>query len=101
MGINRESIRGRIGKRNGRYYYIGINGQNVSVGELAGSDASKNLRKALATVFSACRNDLKEQESDLIQILNYPVASESWVSLTEEDDNYSVAYGKDASGKEI
>ena len=86
---------------NGRYYYIGINGQNVSVGELAGSDASKNLRKALATVFSACRNDLKEQESDLIQILNYPVASESWVSLTEEDDNYSVAYGKDASGKEI
>lgn len=86
---------------NGIYYYIGINGENVSVGDSAGSDASKNLRKALATVFSVCRNDLKEQESDSIQILNYPVASESWVSLTEKDDNYSVAYGKDASGKEI
>ena len=85
----------------GRYYYIGINGNNVSVGKSAGSDASKNLRKALATVFSACRYDLEEQESALIQILNYPVAAESWVSPSEEDDNYSVAYGKDVFGQEI
>ena len=85
----------------GNYYYIGINGQNVSVEKSAGSEASKNLRKAFATVFSACRDVLKEKGADIVRIVNYPAASESWVSPSEEDDNYSVAYGKDASGQEI
>lgn len=85
----------------GSYHYIGINGKNVSVGKSAGSEASKNLRKAFATVFSACRDVLKEKEADIVRIINYPAASESWVSPSEEDENYSVAYGKDASGQEI
>ena len=85
----------------GNYYYIGIIGQNVSVEKSAGSEASKNLRKAFATVFSACRDVLKEKGADIVRIVNYPAASESWVSPSEEDDNYSVAYGKDASGQEI
>lgn len=86
---------------NGEYHYIGIHGKNVSVGKDAGSDASKNLRKALATIFSVSRGCLKEKDSDLVRIVNYPVAAESWISPAVNDEQYSVAYAKDASGREI
>ena len=85
----------------GDYHYIGIHGENVSVGKDAGSDASKNLRKALATLFAASRGVLKETEEALVSITNYPVAAESWVSPYVEDEDYSIAYSKDVSGKEI
>ena len=85
----------------GDYHYIGIHGENVSVGKNTGSNASKNLRKALATLFSASRGLLKETNGDLVRIVNYPVAAESWVSPTVEEDMYAIAYSKDASGKEI
>lgn len=85
----------------GSYYYIGMNGQNVSVGKSAGSDASKYLRRALAAIFSVSRGYLEDRDSDTVQIVNYPVAAESWVSPSRSDENYSVAYAKDASGKEI
>lgn len=85
----------------GKYHYIGIHGKNISVAKDAGSDASKNLRKALATIFSASRGILKETEEELVSIVNYPVAAESWVSPNAEDEDYSIAYSKDISGKEI
>jgi peptide/nickel transport system substrate-binding protein len=85
----------------GSYYYIGIHGENVSVGRKAESDKSAALRKALATVFSVSRGYVKEQAGGLAEIVNYPAAAESWVSPSAEDDGYSVAYAQDASGEEI
>lgn len=85
----------------GEYHYIGIHAGNVAVGKNAGSVASKNLRKAFATLFAAARGSLKETEGEQVSIVNYPVAAESWVSLTEQDEEYAVAYSKDIRGTEI
>lgn len=85
----------------GEYHYIGIHGKNVSVGKKPGSRASRSLRKALATVFSASRGVLKENDGELVRIVNYPVAEESWVSPEEEEDAYSIAYTKDIQGNDI
>lgn len=86
---------------NGSYYYVGIHGKNVAVGKDGNSEASVNLRKALATVISGCRGALQEEKGNTVRIVNYPVAAESWVSLATDDDRYEVAYGKDIQGKEI
>jgi len=85
----------------GRYHYIGIHGKNVSVGNNAGSEASKSLRKALATLFSVSRGVLEETDGERVQIVNYPVAAESWVSPVSDEEGYLVAYSKDASGNVI
>lgn len=85
----------------GRYHYIGIHGGNVSVGKNAGSEASKNLRKALATLFSVSRGVLEETEGEHVQIVNYPMAAESWVSPASDEEGYLVAYSKDVNGNVI
>lgn len=84
----------------GEYHYIGIHAQNVSVATDAQSEQSVALRKALATVFSAARGILNE-ENNLARIVNYPVAAESWLSKTSNEEDYNVAYSQDLSGEEI
>jgi len=85
----------------GEYHYIGIHGVNVSVGGKAGSSASANLRKALATIFSVSRGALQENGGDLVKIVNYPAAQELWLSPWENEGNYAVAYSEDLDGTEI
>lgn len=85
----------------GEYHYIGIHGANVSVGKKGGSEASVNLRKALATIFSVSRGVLQERDGDLVNIVNYPVAQELWLSPSENEENYAIAYSKDLKGTEI
>ena len=85
----------------GEYHYIGIHGVNVSVGGKAGSSASANLRKALATIFSVSRGALQENGGDLVKIVNYPAAQELWLSPWENEENYAVAYSEDLDGTEI
>ncbi len=85
----------------GRYHYIGIHGENVSVGKNAGSESSKSLRKALATLFSVSRGILEETDGERVRIVNYPIAAESWVSPYSDEEGYLVAYSKDASGNVI
>lgn len=84
----------------GEYHYIGIHAKNVSVNADAQGEQSVALRKALATVFSAARGVLNE-ENNLARIVNYPVAAESWLSKTSKEEDYETAYSKDASGEEI
>ncbi len=84
----------------GEYHYIGIHAQNVSVATDAQSEQSVALRKALATVFSAARGILNE-ENNLARIVNNPVAAESWLSKTSNEEDYNVAYSQDLSGEEI
>ncbi len=85
----------------GWYHYIGIHGMNVSVGGKSGSEASSNLRKALATIFSVSRGVLKEKESDLVNLVNYPAAQELWLSPSENEESFAIAYSKDVKGMEI
>lgn len=85
----------------GKYHYIGMNAANVKVGKDADSNESKYLRKALASVFSDARAVLQEKEGAKIQIVNYPVAAESWLTPSEDEDKYSIAYSKDIRGEEI
>lgn len=85
----------------GNYHYIGIHAGNVAVGKNSGSVASKNLRKAFATLFAAARGSLREAEGEQVNIVNYPVAAESWISPAEEEEEYAIAYSKDIRGTEI
>lgn len=84
----------------GEYHYIGIHAKNVSVNADAQSEQSIALRKALATVFSAARCILNE-ENTLARIVNYPVAAESWLSKNTKDESYETAYSKDLSDQAI
>lgn len=85
----------------GMYHYIGIHGGNVSVKKDAGSEASCNLRKALATIFSVSRGILKEKDEDLVKIINYPVAEELWLSPSSYEEDYEIAYSRDVRDREI
>lgn len=82
------------------YGYIRMNADRVRVGSNSASEASKNLRKALATVFSACRGIRQEGYENLSSISNYPVSVDSWLSPQQRDEG-KTAYGTDIKGKEI
>lgn len=79
----------------GIYQYIGINPDNVKTGTDAYSEKSKNLRKALATAFSAFRSILYDYYADGTCIIQYPCSSASWLGTSKDDENYSQAYNKD------
>ena len=82
----------------GIYQYIGINPDNVKTGTDAYSEKSKNLRKALATAFSAFRSILYDYYADGTCIIQYPCSSASWLGTSKDDENYSQAYNKDING---
>ncbi len=67
----------------GVYQYIGINASNVKIGNNAYSKESRNLRKALATAFSAFKRSV------------------SWIPASEEEKEYFEAYNSDINGAEI
>lgn len=84
------------------YGYIGINSHNVSVGGEPGSDASKNLRKAFATIFSVYRDvAIDSYYGERASVINYPISNTSWAAPQPTDDGYALAFSKDAEGKDI
>lgn len=85
----------------GVYNYIGINANAVKVGKDAYSKESKNLRKAFATAISAFRNNLYDYYMDGMCIIQYPVSSASWLSISEDEDGYLESYNIDIDGSTI
>ena len=84
------------------YGYIGINSVNVSVGGDPASDASKNLRKAFATIFSVHRDvAIDSYYGDTAEVINYPISNTSWAAPQPTDDDYRVAFSVDVDGNEI
>lgn len=84
------------------YGYIGINADTVNVGGEAGSDASKNLRKALATVLAVYRDvTIDSYYGDAAAVINYPISNTSWAAPQKSDADYEVAYSKDVDGNPI
>ena len=84
------------------YGYIGINADRVNVGGDQGSEASKNLRKALATVLAVYRDSAYDSYyGEAASVIQYPISNTSWAAPQPTDDGYRQAYSVDASGKDI
>ena len=84
------------------YGYIGICADRVKVGDDKGSDASKNLRKAFATIFSVYRElAIKSYYGERASVINYPISNTSWAAPQSADDDYQVAFSVDKDGNAI
>ena len=84
------------------YGYIGINPNNVKVGDDPYSDESKDLRKAIATVLAAYRDEaIDSYYGTTASVINYPISNTSWAAPQSTDDGYQVAYSVDVNGDPI
>ena len=84
------------------YGYIGMNSENVCVGGDNGSEASKNLRKAIATVISVYRDvTIDSYYGEAASVINYPISNTSWAAPQASDPDYKVAFSVDVDGNDI
>ena len=84
------------------YGYIGINATNVSVGGEPGSEQSKDLRKAIATVLSVYRDVVIDSYyGEYATVINYPISDTSWAAPKVTDEGYQVAFSVDVNGDPI
>jgi len=71
------------------YGYVGINAATVNVGGEPGSEASKNLRKAFATLIAEYRYlSIDSYYGERASIINYPISNTSWAAPQKSDDGY-------------
>lgn len=84
------------------YGYIGLAAKNIKVGNDPASEESRNLRKALATVIAAYRDEgIDSYYGNTASIINYPISNTSWAAPQVTDDGYQIAYSTDVNGDPI
>ena len=84
------------------YGYVGINAKNVNVGGEPGSEASKNLRKALATVIAVYRSvAVDSYYGSFANVIQYPISDTSWAAPKATDPGYREAFSLDTEGLSI
>ena len=84
------------------YGYIGINADNVKVGEDKGSEESKALRRGIATLMSSFREPVVyAYYGDRASVIQYPISNTSWAAPKPADEGYNLAYSKDADGNVV
>ena len=85
------------------YGYVGINANRVKVGTGNGGDeASKNLRKAIATVVAVYRDvAVDSYYGEFANVINYPISDTSWAAPRVTDEGYKVAFSVDVDGNAI
>lgn len=84
------------------YGYVGINAKNVCVDEKPGSEASKNLRKALATVIAVYREvAVDSYYGSAATVIHYPISATSWAAPVPTDEGYRTAFSVDIHGNDI
>jgi peptide/nickel transport system substrate-binding protein len=84
------------------YGYIGINADTVNVGGNPSSPASKNLRRAFLTLFSAYREAaVGSYWGSAAYVIEYPICPVSWAAPQSGDEGYQAAYTVDAQGQSI
>ena len=84
------------------YGYVGINASTVKIGEDPASDASKNLRRALATVLAVYRDvAIDSYYGEGAAVINYPISNTSWAAPQPTDEGYQVAFSVDVDGNPI
>ena len=82
--------------------YIGINAGLVRVGDDPGSEASKALRKAFATLFSVYREEaVEDYYGDTAKVIEYPISKTASAAPKPTDPDYRTAFSADAEGKPI
>ena len=84
------------------YGYTGICAKNVCVGGDSGSEASKNLRKAICTVIAVYRDvAVDSYYGEFANVINYPISDTSWAAPRVTDEGYKVAFSTDVNGNPI
>lgn len=84
------------------YGYVGMHAENVSVAGESGSQASKNLRKALATVIAVYRNVAVDSYfGAYANVIQYPISDTSWAAPRPTDEGYREAFSLDVTGAPI
>ena len=84
------------------YGYIGLAANNVKVGNDPASEQSKDLRKAIATVLAAYRDEgIDSYYGETADVINYPISNTSWAAPRVTDSGYKVAYSVDVNGNDI
>lgn len=84
------------------YGYIGINAETVNVGGQPASEASKNLRRALATVLASHRDiAIDSYYGEAAAVINYPISNTSWAAPQPTDEDYEIAFSTDVEGQPI
>ncbi len=84
------------------YGYIGISADHVNVAGEPGSDASKNLRKAIATALAVYRDvGIDSYYGEGASVINYPISNTSWAAPQSTDDDYRLAFSVDVDGNPI
>jgi len=84
------------------YGYVGFAAKNVCVGGESGSEASRNLRKAIATVISVYRDvAVDSYYGEFANVINYPISDTSWAAPRVTDEGYAIAFSKDVNGDPI
>ncbi len=84
------------------YGYIGLNADTMCVGDDPSSEASKDLRKAFATVIAVYREmAIDSYYGDAASVIEYPISSTSWAAPQASDAGYQIAYSVDVDGNPI
>ena len=84
------------------YGYIGMNADTMNVAGEPGSEASKNLRKGIATILAVYRDTAFDSYyGDAAAVINYPISSTSWAAPQATDEGYQVAFSVDVDGNPI
>lgn len=84
------------------YGYLGLSAYTIKVGEDGGSEESKNLRKAFATLFSVYRDvAIDSYYGDRANVINYPISDTSWAAPRPSDDDYKLAFSTKLDGSDI
>ena len=84
------------------YGYIGMNAGKICIDDKPGSDESKALRKALATVLAVYRDVAYDSYyGERATVIQYPISNSSWAAPQSSDFDYKVAFSTDAQGNNI
>ena len=84
------------------YGYIGLSANVMSVDGKPGSDESKALRKAFATVLSVYRDEsVDSYYGERATVINYPISDTSWAAPKPTDEGYRLAFSQDVDGNDI
>jgi peptide/nickel transport system substrate-binding protein len=84
------------------YGYIGIQADVVNVGGDPDSEASKDLRKAFATLFSVYRDTVIDSYyGERASVIQYPITNTSWAAPRPADEGYEIAFSRDVDGNSI
>lgn len=84
------------------YGYTGFCAKNVCINDEPGSEASKNFRKAIATVISVYRDvAIDSYYGEFGNVINYPISDTSWAAPRVTDEGYKIAFSVDVNGDPI